>query len=136
LEFGIRVARAVLEDVVAHARLALPGESCGLLLGGDRAIVESVRAANIAEDPTRRFLIDPKDHINGLRRARDRDLAVVGFYHSHPKSPAEPSPSDLAEASYPDHLYMIVSLAGAAPEVRVFRLEDGNFRAAAFVTVG
>jgi proteasome lid subunit RPN8/RPN11 len=136
LEFGICVARAVLEDVVAHARGALPGEACGLLLGGDRAIVESVRATNIAEDPTRRFEIDPRDHIAARRDARSRGLAVLGFYHSHPRSSAEPSATDLAEANYPDHLYLIVSLAAAAPDLRLFRLESGNFQTTAFVTVG
>ena len=61
---------------------------------------------------------------------------MLGFYHSHPRSAAEPSPTDLAEASYPDHLYLIVSLAAADPDLGLFRLESGNFQATAFVTVG
>ena len=124
-------------DIGAHARESAPGECCGLLLGqDDDAIVQSVRAANIAADPTRRFEIDPQDHIDARRAARGRGLAVLGFYHSHPRSSAEPSPTDLAEATYPDHLYLIVSLARGAPDLGLFRLESGNFQATAFVTVG
>jgi desampylase len=134
LESGIRLACAVIDGVTAHAREAAPHECCGLLLGRDQAVVESVRAANIADDPARRFLIDPKDHIDGRRRARDRGLAVVGFYHSHPASAAAPSPRDLAEAGYADHLYLIVSLAAETPAVSLFRLEGGNFRTVRFVT--
>jgi len=126
----------VLDDIVEHARRAAPAECCGLLVGDDEAIVEAVRAANIADEPRRRFLIDPKDHIEGRRRARDRGLAVVGFYHSHPKSPAEPSATDLAEAGYADHLYLIVSLAAPAPDIALFRVEGGNFRTLPFVRVG
>jgi proteasome lid subunit RPN8/RPN11 len=125
----------VLDDIVEHAVVALPSESCGLLVGSEGAIVESVRTTNIAENPTRRFLIDPKDHIDGRRQARRRGLAVVGFYHSHPQSPPQPSATDLAEASYPLHLYLIVSLAAAAPAVALFTLENGNFRPVPFVTV-
>jgi proteasome lid subunit RPN8/RPN11 len=136
LECVIEIAGAALDEAVAHAREATPYECCGLLLGRDDAIVESVRAANIADDPSRRFLIDPKQHIDGRRRARDRGLAVVGFYHSHPASPAEPSATDLAEASYADHLYLIVGLAVDPPAIALFRLEDGNFRATPFVRVG
>jgi proteasome lid subunit RPN8/RPN11 len=131
----IEISRAVIDDIVEHAVVALPSESCGLLVGSEAAIVESVRTTNIAENPTRRFLIDPKDHIDGRRQARGRGLAVVGFYHSHPQSPPQPSATDLAEASYPLHLYLIVSLAAAAPAVALFTLEHGNFRPVPFVTV-
>ena len=132
----IQIRRAVIEDIVAHARGSVPAECCGLLLGHGEVIVESVRAANIAADPTRRFEIDPQHHVNARRDARGRGLAVLGFYHSHPRSPAAPSPTDLAEASYTDYLYLIVGLVAASAEVGLFWFEDGNFRAAEFVTVG
>jgi desampylase len=132
---SIRVSRAALDQVVAHAREAAPAECCGLLLGRGDEIVAAVRTRNIAELPTR-FLIDPRDHIDGRREARRQGLDVVGFYHSHPCSPAEPSETDRAEAAYPDHVHLIVSLAGAAPDVKVFELEHGNFRSRSFVTVG
>jgi proteasome lid subunit RPN8/RPN11 len=125
----------VIEAVVAHARAAAPAECCGLLLGRDGSIAEAAPAANNAADPSRRFVVDPKDHIDRRREARRRGLDVVGFYHSHPSSRAEPSATDLAEASYPDHLYLIVSLAAGSPDVRLFRLDEGNFLPLPFVTV-
>lgn len=134
LNVGMRAA--ALELIVAHARESAPDECCGLLLGRGVEIVEAVRARNIADAPASRFLVDPGDHINGRREARRRGLQVVGFYHSHPRSPAEPSETDLAEFSYPDHLYVIVSLRAGAPEIGLFRLERGNFQRLPFVTVG
>jgi len=76
----LRIAECGLRTIIEHAREAAPAECCGLLLGRGDEIVEAVRTRNIAAQPTR-FLIDPKDHINGRREARRRGLEVVGFYH-------------------------------------------------------
>jgi len=130
----LRIAECGLRTIIEHAREAAPAECCGLLLGRGDEIVEAVRTRNIAAQPTR-FLIDPKDHIDGRREARRRGLEVVGFYHSHPHSPAEPSATDRAEAAYADHVYLIVSLASDPPAVSAFTLEGGNFRARPLVTV-
>ena len=120
------VRSGVLEAVVAHALGARPSECCGILLGKDDEIVEAVRTGNLAESANR-FLIDPRDHINVRRAARDRGLDVIGFYHSHPSSTAKPSATDLAEASYPDHLYLIVGLGSSPPEARLYRFASRGF---------
>jgi desampylase len=86
-----------------------------------------IPANNIADTPTTRFLIDPKDHIEGRRAARRLGLDVIGFYHSHPRSAAQPSTSDRGEATYPDHLYLIVGLLADPPEVRLFLHGTGDF---------
>ncbi len=129
VEVGIRAA--AIDVVVAHAREAAPAECCGLLIGSQACVVDAVRTRNIADDPVSRFLVDPKDHIDGRREARRRSLDVVGFYHSHPRSPAAPSARDRADATYPEELYLIVSLMADPPEVRVFR----NFLPVSYVTV-
>jgi proteasome lid subunit RPN8/RPN11 len=123
------------DAIVARAIEAAPHECCGLLLGRGDEIVEAVPARNLAEDPATRFVIDPADHFAALRIARSRGLAVVGFYHSHPASPPEPSLRDVAEFNYPDHLYAIVSLRTEPAEIRLFRFVAGNFRPTALVTV-
>jgi [CysO sulfur-carrier protein]-S-L-cysteine hydrolase len=120
------VRRAALDVVVSHARETAPAECCGVLLGAPEIVMDARPARNLATDPNR-FLIDPKDHIDARREARAHDLDVVGFYHSHPRSAAVPSPTDFAEASYPEHLYLIVGLASEQPEVRLYRLTAGAF---------
>lgn len=122
-------------ECVAHAREAAPDECCGILLGRGDDIVEAFRARNIADDPATRFLIDPADHFAALRAARARGLEVVGFYHSHPASPAEPSARDVAEFAYPGHLYLIVSLQSEPADVGLFRFDAGDFQRVSFVTV-
>jgi proteasome lid subunit RPN8/RPN11 len=122
----VRLPAAVRDAVVAHAREAAPAECCGMLVGSAGAITSAVRAGNLSDHPSR-FLIDPKDHIRARRDARAAGLDVVGFYHSHPQSAAAPSPTDLAEASYPNHLYLIVGLAGEAADVRLYRFTGETF---------
>ena len=120
------VPRRVRDAVVAHAREAAPAECCGVLIGTAAAIVSAVRTRNLSEHPSR-FLIDPADHVRARREARARGLEVVGFYHSHPHSDAVPSPTDLAEASYANHLYLIVGLAAEAADVRLYRFTGESF---------
>jgi desampylase len=113
----------VLDEIDSHARLAAPRECCGLLLGTANAIHDFVRSPNLADDPTRRFLIDPRAHFDARRRARDRGLALVGFYHSHPHSAPVPSATDLEGATYADHWYLIVRPSADGAEARLFRLD-------------
>ena len=139
MELRAHIARAALEEIIAHARVEAPSECCGLLLGSGLTIAAAARTTNIASNRYARFLIDPKQHIDIRRDARARGVEVVGFYHSHPRSPALPSTSDLAEATYPGHLYLIVSLAAPPPAVSIYRLDDGgagNFLHLPLVTVG
>jgi proteasome lid subunit RPN8/RPN11 len=119
-----RISQASLDAIIAHARAEAPAECCGMLIGRDRSIDQAVPAKNIADRPTR-FLVDPKDHIDARRDARGRGLEVLGFYHSHPHSPAWPSPTDAAEAAYPEAVHLIVSTNGGAANARLFRIERG-----------
>ncbi len=118
---------AVRDAVVAHAREAAPAECCGVLIGSDGAITAAVRTGNLSDNPNR-FLIDPKDHIQARRDARAAGLDVVGFYHSHPHSAAEPSETDRAEGwLYPNHLHLIVGLKDEAADVRLYRFDGETF---------
>ena len=138
---GVAIKVAALDAVVAHALAARPDECCGMLVGSSNRIDEAWRARNISDRPATRFLIDPADHFAALKDARRRGLDVVGFYHSHPRSSAEPSATDLSEASYPDHLFLIVGCGGGEANVRLFRFvgtgltSGGNFQPTPFVRV-
>ena len=125
------LSRRARDDIVAHARETAPAECCGLLsVPREHGRGGASERANLDGDPNR-FLIDPGDHIAPGGTARARGLDVLGFYHSHPHSAAMPSPSDRAEALYPDHLYLIVSVRGEPAEVRLYRLDSGRVRGSA-----
>lgn len=130
----VRVPQAILEALRTHAIRDHPLECCGLLLGRDHDIVDAVAASNELASTTR-YRIQPSDHFAALRLARARRLDVVGAYHSHPRSPAVPSATDLADA-HRDFLYVIIGTAGASSvELRGWWLVDGNFREIPLVPV-
>jgi len=123
---SMAISGSALDAILMHARDAAPLECCGLLLGSPFRISCARRARNLEVDPSR-FLIDPADHFEAIRVAHRSDQAVIGFYHSHPRSSAEPSESDVAEATDAGSIYVIASLTQNPPEVRGFRLEGGRF---------
>jgi [CysO sulfur-carrier protein]-S-L-cysteine hydrolase len=121
---SIRIHADVLSCVQAHALRESPNECCGLLLGTGDVIDEAVPAANILSS-TSRYRLDPRVHVATTRRLRGTARGVVGAYHSHPRSPAVPSPRDLAEAHYPEFVWLIVSLETAGTASRAYRIVDG-----------
>jgi proteasome lid subunit RPN8/RPN11 len=121
----IQLHEAVRAAIVTHARVEAPRECCGLLVGCAPLIDECVRSPNLDPNPNR-YEIDAALHVSTNRRLRGTGRAVIGAYHSHPHSPASPSPSDVAEAYYSEFIWMIVSLAGPEAVIRAFRIEDGR----------
>lgn len=120
----VTLAPGVADAIVRHARAEAPRECCGLLIGRSAHVEEAAPTRNV--DPHHaRYRIDPAEHIRWNRALRHSGRAVIGAYHSHPASPAEPSPSDIAEAHYPEFVYVIVSLVDAAPALRAYRIMDG-----------
>jgi proteasome lid subunit RPN8/RPN11 len=119
------ILQSAVDAIVAHAQETAPDECCGLLVGAGDRIDQAIRARNLERGPAR-YRIDPRDHIALMKRLRGSDRDVIGAYHSHPRSSAAPSASDVAEAFYPDFVYLIVSLMTAnQPECRAWRLRDG-----------
>ena len=50
---------------------------------------------------------------------------LLAVYHSHPRSPAQPSATDVDMAYYPDARQVIVSLAEPKPRLKCFTVKDG-----------
>jgi [CysO sulfur-carrier protein]-S-L-cysteine hydrolase len=118
----VRISRAHWDELVAHAREEAPNECCGYLRASDGSVEAVFRAANERNSPYGYEL----DH-KSLFAANELDDQgfEVGIYHSHPRSTAEPSQTDINLAQYPDWTYLIVSLDGE-PQVRAWRIADGS----------
>ena len=110
----IIASKQQLDEIRRHGVRDYPYECCGLLLGrytaGGKVVTETYPISNAREESAKRnrFLITPEELMRGERYAASRDLEVVGFYHSHPDSPAVPSNYDL-EHAWPTYSYIIVS---------------------------
>jgi proteasome lid subunit RPN8/RPN11 len=118
----MRMSRDAWDAMVEHARAEAPNECCGYLRACDGAVEEVVRAESVRKSRYA-YELDPRS----LLRANQLDDEgwEVGVYHSHPRSPAEPSQTDVNLAHYPHWTYLIVSLEGD-PEVRAWRIRDSR----------
>ena len=83
-----------------------------------------VRCGNARTDsPHNRYRIDPGELLSIQRQARESELDILGFYHSHPDHPARWSETDLAEAYWIGYSYFIISVEqGCATETNSFEL--------------
>lgn len=121
MSMSIKAEKEVLDAVREHGRSRYPEECCGFLLGyldydGEKVIVASEPAENVRpENRERRYTIAPEDYLAADRDARKRGLDIMGFYHSHPDHPARPSATDLAEATFPEYVYVIASVNDGEP---------------------
>jgi len=101
---------AVDAAIRAHGRETFPHECCGAMLGRDGVVSEAHPLPNTTEEgPRRRFLVRPDDYRGAEKRASETGLDLLGFYHSHPDHPAQPSQYDLDHA-WPSFSYVIVSV--------------------------
>ncbi|MFE4108102.1 Mov34/MPN/PAD-1 family protein [Almyronema epifaneia] len=151
-----------ISHIREHAERTYPEECCGLLLGQiqfgevtQRQVADVIALENnwnpqvaaIADrsdgsgeqppepDRRRRYWIDPRDLLTVQRQARDRQLNIIGVYHSHPDHPAIPSECD-RQLAWADYAYVIVSVCqGRSQDLQSWCLDDQHqFHAEAIAT--
>ncbi len=132
----VRLPRAIADAIVDQARAEYPNEACGLVVGSAPAAdngtaVRYEGCRNKAASPYR-YEIHPDDLLRITVETDDAGEVFWAIVHSHVKSPAVPSPTDVGLAFYPDALYILVSLspgeadpATGAPSLRAWRILDG-----------
>jgi proteasome lid subunit RPN8/RPN11 len=134
--FQLEIRGDLAEKIRAHGAEKYPHECCGALLGREldaransqrtrRQIMGLFPLVNRREDsPRNRFSVTAEDVLDAEKAAREQGLEVVGWYHSHPDHPAQPSEYDL-EYAWPWYSYVIVSVKSGAVEVMTsWRLSD------------
>ncbi len=122
----MRIPRDLLDEIVVHAQDEAPNECCGLIAGSDGQAIRVHRARNEFASPMR-FNVHPQDLFRITTEIEGRGEELAAIYHSHPRSEAYPSQTDInLAANWPDPLWMICSLAGTQPVVRAFRIRDGG----------
>ncbi|NJQ97265.1 MAG: M67 family metallopeptidase [Hydrococcus sp. CSU_1_8] len=138
----IRVGKEQIEQIRLHAENTYPEECCGLLLGvindRDKLLVEVRQTENNWEEELtelwsiktgnkrNRFSIAPNVLLKVQKEARDRNLSIIGIYHSHPDHPAIPSEFDRAIA-WQQYSYIIVSVQQGRTKIyRSWTLDEAH----------
>ncbi len=119
---ALRITEALLDEIRRHGARAYPNECCGAMLGVVNGEIKEVRELlsldnrREGEAARTRLLITADDYRLAEKTARQKELEILGFYHSHPDHPARPSEFD-REHAWPWYSYIVV---------RVARRKDGQ----------
>jgi desampylase len=127
----IELTRTALDRILAEAKRAVPQEACGLLLGQGRRVERVQPARNVHATPPTHFEIDPQALIDAHRAARQGGSQVIGYYHSHPTGPAQPSAADRAQGSGDGRIWAIA----AGDDVTFWRDDESGFVALSYTAV-
>ena len=136
----LKMSADIAQKIRQHGADTYPHECCGALLGRDNVDGDATTAGvqfplrevaalypliNRRDDsPRNRFSVTAEDVREAEKVARDKNLDVVGWYHSHPDHPAKPSQYD-REHAWPWYSYVIVSVANGKPaDMTSWRLND------------
>ena len=121
----MRIARSLVDEIVAHAREDAPNECCGMIAAQDGTAVRVHRIRNKDASPLR-YTLDPMQQFEVEEAIEDAGHRVGAIYHSHTRSAPYPSQTDINLAFYPESLYVIVGVADPEADVRAFRIADGQ----------
>jgi proteasome lid subunit RPN8/RPN11 len=118
----MHLTRELYDEMVAHARAETPNESCGMLAAADGRFTAFFAAENEFASPLR-FRIAAQDQIRIYNEIEGRGEEVA-IFHSHPKTEAAPSQTDVnLAADWPGAIWVICSLADEEPVLRAFRID-------------
>lgn len=109
-----------------HARSEVPHEACGLIAGHGDRVTRLIPIKNTAADPVHQYVMDQAELSRHLPALMREGLDLIGFYHSHPTGEPIPSPTDVAQAHYPDTAYLIIGLKHAEPHFAAWLINQGR----------
>jgi [CysO sulfur-carrier protein]-S-L-cysteine hydrolase len=131
----LRLTAAHKAAMLAHVQQAQPSEACGLLGGPPGEVARVYCVENVYHSPVA-YYMDPAGQVAAMLDIEAAGWDVVGIFHSHPAGPPSPSPTDVAQALYPEAVYLILAPDGPASwGMRGFEIDQGRVREVALELV-
>ena len=120
------IPREFVEQMVRHCTAFYPNEACGILAGTGNRVTKVYPMTNADPSPVS-YLMEPAEQFSVMKILRAEGSAMVAIFHSHPQSPALPSPKDMRLAFYDDAVYVIIGLMDRkSPEIRAYAIIDNE----------
>jgi len=111
--------------MVTHVQRHAPEEACGILAGVGGRVTQVFAIENMLHSPVA-YEMDPVQQVQAMLALEAAGWDICGIFHSHPAGPALPSATDLAQAYYPEAVYVILAPNGGRWGMRGFSLADGQ----------
>ena len=124
----IQISKEDQHTVLEVMLKVYPFEACGFMAGNNNKVSRLYPVENVLKSP-HAYYMDPNQQLEAMLDLEERGLQMLAIYHSHPHGPEIPSASDIAQATYPDSAYVIISLADKQqPSFRAFNIVDGQVK--------
>ncbi len=120
LPTALAFPRTLYDEMMAHVLSNPAEEMCGLLSGRAGQVDRVWPVPNSLHSPVA-YRMDGSEFGAAMIGC---EFEPLGIFHSHPAGPPVPSPTDIAEAAYPDSIYVVISLQIRPPSVRAFTIID------------
>ena len=123
------IPHAFYQAMVDHVQAVYPQEGCGLLAGEENGrLIHHYPIHNQLQSQTA-YDMEPIQQIQAMIHMEKHGWELLAIYHSHPSSPAYPSPTDVAQAYYPDTIQLIITLQNRVePAVFGYTIVAGNIQ--------
>ncbi|MEZ5176578.1 MAG: M67 family metallopeptidase [Acidimicrobiia bacterium] len=121
----VRIHGEMAVGMLQHANWAYPDEACGLVAFDAANQPSFLFCLTNAEASDRRFLITPVEFHGALTLAESMGMSIGGVFHSHVRSEAFPSRTDIDMRPDRRWLHFIVGPVSGLPVLRGFRIVDG-----------
>lgn len=122
----LRIPRPLRNQIIEHLKAVYPEEGCGLAAGTNNLVSQIYPVENILHSQTA-YEMEPLSQVQTMLIIERQAETLLAIYHSHPHGPPHPSETDIAQAYYPDSVYLIISLANFEnPSIRGFQIVDGQ----------
>lgn len=123
----LQIERPLFQAMLALVQAEYPCEACGILAGSANRVRHVYAIDNVLRSPVA-YEMDAKQQLTAMLDLEKNGWEMLAIFHSHPTGPERPSPTDVAQAYYPESVYLIVSLAMREnPVVRGYRIENGRY---------
>ncbi|WP_164779634.1 M67 family metallopeptidase [Paenibacillus kobensis] len=129
-EMKLTISHDIYISIAAHCESDLPNEACGLLISSrsSLAVERFIPIPNRHPQPRHSFSFDPMAWTSAIYELDRLGQKVIGYYHSHPSTPAIPSVYDAAGLpGSGSALMLILSFASPIPEARAYQLTRGAY---------
>lgn len=123
-DHSLTLKRSHIFAMQRHITNEVPLEACGMLAGKNGQVEIVLPVQNAAQSKVR-FLMEPRAQLRAMQQIEAEGLELLAIFHSHPKGPSAPSPTDVQEAAYPV-VNIIWSKAGRRWQSRGFWIESGR----------
>ncbi len=131
----LQISKKVFNQLFHSAKHFPDLEVCGLIGIKNGYCKTLYPIDNIDEHPSTNFQLDPKQQISAFSKMRENHETEFAIYHSHPTTPAYPSITDIELVTYPDAVYLIISI-NHLPNIRCYTIKNKSIQELSLKIIG